>query len=53
MAVNLKKVDEYVVNSNKVHGGYETELATKKEELDKLEEKIILLDKETQNERIK
>lgn len=53
IALNIKKVDEYVVNSNQVHGEYETGLAKKKEELEMLEENIILLAKETKSEEVK
>jgi hypothetical protein len=53
IALNIKKVDEYVVNSNQVHGEYETELANKKEELEMLEQEIILLAKETKSNEVK
>jgi hypothetical protein len=53
IALNIKKVDEYVVNSNQVHGEYETELAKKKEEIEMLEQQIILLAKETKSEEVK
>jgi hypothetical protein len=36
-----------------VHGEYETELAKKKEELEMMEQKIILLVKETKSDEVK